>query len=205
MRSKDSALMERISDFVGDYYRMRYTSPTVRTIAEALDISKSTAHSYLVEMGKRGMLSYEDGTISNLEKIRKTKTGLFSAPLVGSIRCGDPETEVEQVEMYISLPEAIFGTGEFYLLRAVGDSMEEAGISDGDLVLIRKQDTCEKGDIVVAMDENRENTLKVYDGINKENKKAILRYANEEKYPGKKIEVTELIVQGVARHVIKAL
>ena len=45
-------------------------------------------------MGKRGMLSYEDGTISNLEKIRKTKTGLFSAPLVGSIRCGDPETEV---------------------------------------------------------------------------------------------------------------
>mgnify|MGYP000966320919 CR=1 FL=1 len=205
MRSKDSALMERISDFVGDYYRMRYTSPTVRTIAEALDISKSTAHSYLVEMGKRGLLSYEDGTISNLEKIRKTKTGLFSAPLVGSIRCGDPETEVEQVEMYISLPEAIFGTGEFYLLRAVGDSMEEAGISDGDLVLIRKQDTCEKGDIVVAMDENRENTLKVYDGINKENKKAILRYANEEKYPGKKIEVTELIVQGVARHVIKAL
>lgn len=205
MRSKDSALMERISNFVGDYYRMRYTSPTVRTIAEALDISKSTAHSYLVEMGKRGMLSYEDGTISNLEKIRKTKTGLFSAPLVGSIRCGDPETEVEQVEMYISLPEAIFGTGEFYLLRAVGDSMEEAGISDGDLVLIRKQDTCEKGDIVVAMDENRENTLKVYDGINKENKKAILRYANEEKYPGKKIEVTELIVQGVARHVIKAL
>ncbi len=205
MRSKDSALMERISNFVGDYYRMRYTSPTVRTIAEALDISKSTAHSYLVEMGKRGMLSYEDGTISNLEKIRKTKTGLFSAPLVGSIRCGDPETEVEQVEMYISLPEAIFGTGEFYLLRAVGDSMEEAGISDGDLVLIRKQDTCEKGDIVVAMDENRENTLKVYDGVNKENKKAILRYANEEKYPGKKIEVTELIVQGVARHVIKAL
>ena len=205
MRSKDSALMERISDFVGDYYRMRYTSPTVRTIAEALDISKSTAHSYLVEMGKRGMLSYEDGTISNLEKIRKTKTGLFSAPLVGSIRCGDPETEVEQVEMYISLPEAIFGTGEFYLLRAVGDSMEEAGISDGDLVLIRKQDTCEKGDIVVAMDENRENTLKVYDGVNKENKKAILRYANEEKYPGKKIEVTDLIVQGVARHVIKAL
>ena len=205
MRSKDSALMERISNFVGDYYRMRYTSPTVRTIADALDISKSTAHSYLVEMDKRGMLSYENGTVSNLEKIRKTKTGYFSAPLVGSIRCGDPETEVEQVEMYISLPEAIFGTGEFYLLRAVGDSMEDAGISNGDLVLIRKQEACEKGDIVVALDENRENTLKVYGGINKRNKKVILRYANEEKYPGKKIEVEELTVQGVARHVIKAL
>ena len=60
MRSKSSELMERISSFVGDYYRMRYTSPTVRAIAEGLDISKTTAHSYLVEMDKRGMLSYQD-------------------------------------------------------------------------------------------------------------------------------------------------
>ncbi len=205
MRSKDPALMERISDFIGDYYRMRYSSPTVRAIAKALGISKSAAYSYLVEMDQRGILSYKDGKISDLVKIAKTKTGHFSAPLVGSIRCGDPEREEEQVEMYVTLPDVLFGKGEYYLLKAVGDSMEDVGISAGDLVLIRKQTECRKGDIVVAMDQNRENTLKVYGGINSRNKKAILRYANEKVYPGKKIEVNELVVQGVAKHVIKAL
>jgi len=205
MRSKSSELMERISSFVGDYYRKKYTSPTVRAIAEGLDISKTTAHSYLVEMDKRGMLSYQDGEVRNLPKINKTPTGYFSAPLVGSIRCGDPETEEAEVEMYVSLPEAIFGKGEFYLLRAVGDSMEDEDISEGDLVLIRKQPDCEVGDIVVALDENGENTLKVYGGIDKRTKKVILKYANEAVYPGKRILVNELTVQGVAKHVIKAL
>ena len=205
MRSKSSELMERISSFVGDYYRKKYISPTVRAIAEGLGISKTTAHSYLVEMDKREMLSYQDGEVRNLPKINKTPTGYFSAPLVGSIRCGDPETEEAEVEMYVSLPEAIFGKGEFYLLRAVGDSMEDEDISEGDLVLIRKQPDCEVGDIVVALDENGENTLKVYGGIDKKTKKVILRYANEAVYPGKRILVGELTVQGVARHVIKAL
>lgn len=205
MRSKSSELMERISSFVGDYFRMKYTSPTVRAIAEGLDISKTTAHSYLVEMDKRGMLSYQDGEVRNLPKINKTQTGYFSAPLVGSIRCGDPETEEAEVEMYVSLPEAIFGKGEFYLLRAVGDSMEDEDICEGDLVLIRKQPDCEVGDIVVALDENSENTLKVYGGIDKRTKKVILKYANEAVYPGKRILVNELTIQGVAKHVIKAL
>ena len=205
MRSKSSELMERISNFVGDYYRMKYKSPTVRAIAEGLEISKTTAHSYLVEMAQRGMLIYENGEVRNLPKIEKTRTGYFSAPLVGSIRCGDPETEEEQVEMYVSLPEAIFGKGEFYLLRALGDSMEDENISEGDLVLIRKQPDCEVGDIVVALDENSENTLKVYGGIDRKTKKVILRYANEAVYPGKRILVDELTIQGVAKHVIKAL
>jgi len=151
------------------------------------------------------MLSYESGEITNLPKISKTPTGYFSAPLVGSIRCGDPEAEEAEVEMYVSLPEALFGKGEFYLLRAAGDSMEDEDICDGDLVLIRKQPDCEVGDIVVALGENGENTLKVYGGIDKRTKKVILKYANDAVYPGKKILVNELMVQGVARHVIKAL
>jgi len=83
--------------------------------------------------------------------------------------------------------------------------MEDEDICDGDLVLIRKQPDCEVGDIVVALDENGENTLKVYGGIDKRTKKVILKYANEAVYPGKRILVNELTVQGVARHVIKAL
>ena len=205
MRRKDPELMQRISDYIGDYYRQNHSTPTTREISSAMGLAPATGYKYLVEMNKQGLLSYEKGEITDLPKIKKTETGYFSAPLVGSIRCGDPETEEEQVEMYVSLPVALFGKGEFYLLRAVGDSMIDAGISEGDLVLIRKQPDCEIGDIVVALDENNENTLKIYGGIDKKSNKVILRYANEKTYPGKVILVNELVIQGVAKHVIKEL
>ena len=142
-------------------------------------------------MDRRGMLSYENGRIAGLSRMEKARTGYFSAPLVGSINCGDPETEEEQVEMYVSLPEAIFGTGRFYLLRASGDSMEDAGISDGDLILIDRKKDCAVGDIVVALDEHGENTLKRYGGIDEGSRMAVLEYANEKQYPGKKILVQD--------------
>ncbi len=205
MRHKDPELMQRISDYIGDYFRQNHSTPTTREIASAMGISPASGYNYLVAMDKAGMLTYEDGQIKDLPKIEKTRTGTFSAPLVGSIRCGDPETEEAEVEMYVSLPEAIFGKGEFYLLRAVGDSMEDEDIHEGDLILIRKQPDCEIGDIVVALDDHNENTLKVYGGIDKESRKVILKYANETVYPGKRILVNELTVQGVAKHVIKAL
>lgn len=83
--------------------------------------------------------------------------------------------------------------------------MVDEDICEGDLVLIKKQTECEVGDIVVALDENNENTLKVYGGVDKSSKKPILKYANEKEYPGKRILVGKLVVQGVAKHVIKEL
>ena len=206
IRTKNIALMNKISDFIGNYYRNEHVSPTVRAIADGTGISKSTVHSYLVEMNERKMLCYDGRrNITELPKISKTLPGYFSAPVVGSVQCGDPESEEEEVEMYVSLPSAIFGSGDFYILRASGDSMEDRGIYDGDYVLIKRQTECEPGDIVVALDENNENTLKVYAGTDPENNKAILSYANAGKYPGKKIEVAKLTVQGVAQHVISRL
>ena len=205
MRSKNPELMEKISRYIGDYYRKAHRTPTVRAIADGVGLSKSAVYNYLREMNDRGMISYEDGVVADLPKINKTETGFFSAPLVGSIRCGDPETEEEQVEMYISLPEALFGRGDFYLLRATGDSMIDAGITEGDLILIKKQPTCDIGDVVVALDQDGQNTLKIYGGIDEENGMAILEYANEEMYPGERILVSKLVVQGVAQHVIKKL
>ena len=81
--------------------------------------------------------------------------------------------------------------------------MEDAGIFEGDIVVIEKSSKCRVGDIIVAMDENKENTLKAYGGIH--NGKAVLEYMNEHVYPGKFIEVDELSVQGVARTVIKRI
>lgn len=83
--------------------------------------------------------------------------------------------------------------------------MVDAGIEDKDLVVILKQDTASVGDIVVALDDDSQNTLKTFQGIDYESGYAILRYENQEKYPDKVIRVRELVVQGVAKHVIKAL
>ena len=204
MRSKNPELMKEISTYVSDYYRIKRSSPSVSEIAKGVGIAKTTAYRYLVEMNEQGMISYDGRTIET-PQIDKCVTGYFSAPIVGSIHCGDPETEEEHVEEYVTLPESIFGKGEFYFLRASGDSMVDAGIEDKDLVVIKKQSTASVGDIVVALDEDNQNTLKTFDGIDDESGYAILKYENRRKYRNKVIRVRELVVQGVAKHVIKAL
>ena len=204
MRSKNPELMKEICTYVSDYYRIKRSSPSVSEIAKGVGIAKTTAYRYLVEMNEQGMISYDGRTIET-PQIDKCVTGYFSAPIVGSIRCGDPETEEEHVEEYVTLPESIFGKGEFYILRASGDSMVDAGIEDKDLVVIKKQSTASVGDIVVALDEDNQNTLKTFDGIDDESGYAILKYENRRKYRNKVIRVRELVVQGVAKHVIKAL
>ena len=204
MRSKSPELMKEICTCVSDYYRKWRSSPSVGEIAKAVGIAKTTAYRYLVEMNERGLLSYDGHTIET-PQINRCTTGYFSAPIVGSIHCGDPEIEEEHVEEYVSLPESIFGQGEFYILRASGDSMVDAGIEDKDLVVIRKQTTANVGDIVVALDEDNQNTLKTFAGIDEDSGYAILSFENKKRYPNKVIRVRELVVQGVAKHVIKAL
>ena len=204
MRSKNPELMKEICTYVSDYYRIRRSSPSVSEIAKAVGIAKTTAYRYLVDMNERGMISYDGHTIET-PQIDKCVSGYFSAPIVGSIHCGDPETEEEHIEEYVSLPESIFGKGQFYILRASGDSMVDTGIEDGDLVVIKKQDTASVGDIVVALDEDSQNTLKTFDGIDEESGYAILKYENRCKYRNKVIRVRELVIQGVAKHVIKSL
>ena len=203
MRSKSTELMEQISNYIGDYYRQHHSTPTTREIASTVGLSPAAGYKYLVEMDKRGMLSYENGEITNLPKISKTPTGYFSAPLVGSIRCGDPESEEALVEEYVSLPESIFGKGRFYLLRAKGDSMIDAGIEEDDLIVIQIQHEADEGDIVVALDADGQNTLKRFGGFDGEF--YLLEYMNEKRYPGKVEKVRSFVVQGVARHVIKTL
>lgn len=204
MRSKSPELMKEICTFVSDYYRAKRSSPSVSAIANGVGIAKTTAYRYLVDMNERGMISYDGHTIET-PQIDKCVSGYFSAPIVGLIHCGSPETEEEHVEEYVSLPESIFGKGEFYILRASGDSMVDIGIEDKDLVVIKKQSDASVGDIVVALDEDNQNTLKTFDGIDDESGYAILKYENRHKYRNKVIRVRELVVQGVAKHVIKAL
>ena len=83
-----------------------------------------------------------------------------SVGVIGTIACGPLAMEEEAVEQYVDLPTSLFGNGDFFILHASGDSMIGAGIDDGDLVLIRKQEEAHNGEIVVAYIEGEGNTLK---------------------------------------------
>lgn len=107
-------------------------------IAENIGIARSTAYKYLIEMDHRGMISY-DGKKIRTEIIDHSNPKMIRAAVLGNIACGLPNVAEENIEEYVSLPESLFGRGEFYILRARGESMIEAGIEDGDLVVIRKQ------------------------------------------------------------------
>ena len=179
-------------------------SDTINDVAEGVGVARSTTHRYLQELSDRNLIDYGRGILSAPQSA-KMKTAYVSAPLVGSIRCGNPEDEEESIEEYVSLPVSMFGKGDFYILRAKGDSMVDAGIDEDDLLVIERNCPALEGDIVVALDEDNQNTLKRYAGYDKDSGYYILEYENEARYPGKTIKVRSFQVQGVARHVIKSL
>lgn len=205
MNTKDPELMNRIKEFISGYYR-EYNGlmPTITQISNEMGVVRSTAYKYLVAMDKKGIISYQDGKIS-IPDMGKIIVESEQVDAVGVINCGEPALEEENLLYRTSLPTAIFGKGPFYILIAKGDSMVDAGIEPGDTLVIRKNAEPKIGDIVVALDENNENTLKRYAGIDKEAHKVVLEYMNQEIYPDKKILISSLISQGVLSHVIKAI
>ncbi len=161
MQHKDPQLMEKIRLFAMNYYREHNQMPSIRTIAEGTGMNRGSVQKYLVEMQKRGILEY-NGKIRLIHssKAPTESKDTYNAGIIGSIACGIPEDVEEYVEEYVPLPVSIFGRGELYILRASGDSMIDAGISDGDLVVVRKTTEANDGDIVVALTEETGTTLK---------------------------------------------
>ena len=198
MRSKNPELMNRICEYVERCVMRRGESPSTADIGEALGISRATAYRYLVEMDARGIISYDGGTVST-EKTVKMSPEIVMTPVVGSVPCGTPQYEEENIEEYIALPTAVFGNDDFFALRASGDSMIDAGIDDGDLVVVRKRKEAAEGDIVVAL-VNGQSTLKRF-FRDKETGRVILHPENSRM---KDIVPDECYIQGVACHIIKA-
>ena len=146
--------------FVNKYYQEHHSSPTINDVAEGVGVARSTTHRYLQELSDRNLIDYGRGILSAPQSA-KMKTAYVSAPLVGSIRCGNPEDEEESIEEYVSLPVSMFGKGDFYILRAKGDSMVDAAICDGDYVVVREQNSAVNGDIVAALLDD-EATVKTF-------------------------------------------
>ena len=153
-----------IFDFVVRYADGHGYPPTVREIGEAVGLaSPSTVHAHLANLERAGYLRRDPTKPRALELLRggveeaaAARSGREAAearllPLVGEIAAGGPLLAEENVEDHLAVPEPLSRGGEEFLLRVKGESMVEAGILHGDYVVVRRQQTAQNGDIVVAL------------------------------------------------------
>lgn len=197
MRSKDKTLMAAIEKFVSDYTDNAGISPTMQEVADGVGSSKATVQRYVAQMCEDGILDYSGyRTMTST----KTKVAAIRVPVLGTIACGIPKFAEENIEEYVRLPVALFGKGNFFILRAYGDSMIEAGIENGDLVLIRQQNYADEGQIVVALMGDEATLKRFYP----EPKKHRIRLHPENSRMDD-IYVDNCKIQGVAVKVLKEL
>ena len=192
-------IIEKIKSSIENYFILEDMSPSIREISNMVDVPKSTVQRYVAYTESQGILTKTDRGYET-KKTAKLGNDLISVPRVGSIPCGPLSEEEEHIEEYIRLPKVITGEGEFYLLTASGNSMIDAGIDDGDLVLIKVQNYAKYGDIVVALADGK-NTLKRY-MPNEEKRVIILHPENKEM---EDIVVKDIVIQGVATKIFKSV
>ena len=200
MRHKNEEYFALLENFINEYTIENGRSPSNRDMASGTGLSTATVSRYLQYMREQGMLDY-DGQ-RNIRTLRQQKMSgtMVEVPILGTIACGIPNLAEENIEEYVQLPVSVFGKGNFYLLHANGESMLDAGIEDGDLVLVRKQNYADEGQIVVALIDD-EATLKRY---YPEPQKHRVRLHPENKTM-EDIYVENCIIQGVAVKVLKDL
>lgn len=191
---KQHKVLETIRVFVldNDY------SPSVRQLGQVLRLSPATVQQHLDALEKKGFIkrtgsAYGVGLVDDEQGPR----GIVSVPVIGQIAAGEPILAVEDREDSLPLPESMLGSGEFYALRVRGRSMVEDHILDGDLVVIRRQQTAENGEVVVALLEDGAATLK---RLYREGGRFRLQPANADMAP---IYVEELEVQGKVTGIVR--
>ena len=149
----------QIWDFLVDYGDRHGYPPTVREIGEAVGLaSPSTVHAHLANLERAGLLRRDPTKPRALELIGRERSGASRPtpethvlPLVGQIAAGGPMLAEESIEGYLGVPEPLARGGDEFILRVKGDSMVNAGILEGDLVVVRRQQSARDGDIVVAL------------------------------------------------------
>lgn len=177
-----------ILDFIAAQIRERGYPPSVREIGEAVGLtSSSTVHTHLTTLQRQGYLR-RDPTKPRAIEVRYDATSGAAmdrrparhVPLLGEVAAGTDVLAQENVEELLPLPEDFTGDGSLFMLKVRGQSMIEAGILDGDYVVVRQQEQAEKGDVVVAGIPGDEATVKTY---GRKGAKVVLNPANSTMTP----------------------
>ncbi len=156
---------EKIIEYIKKVVKDKGYPPSVREICEATGLhSTSTVHAHLKRLEKRGIITRDSMkpraiTVSSDNLSVDTVTPV---PVVGRVTAGIPILANENIEEYLPLPNTLLGDGEHYILNVRGESMINAGIMDGDYVVIKKQQEANNGDIVVAMIDDEATVKRFY-------------------------------------------
>jgi repressor LexA len=155
---------KEIFDFIGTYLSKHGYPPTVREIGKAVGLhSSSTVHAHLSKLESLGVLKRDPSKPRALEvMVQRAKkavrpTGL---PLVGQVAAGSPILAEENIEDYLEVPDVVGGEDGDYILRVRGESMQDAGILEGDFVVVRPTERASDSEIVVALVGDEEATVK---------------------------------------------
>ena len=198
MQHKNEEYFHRIETFINQFYELNGVFPANYIIADALSLSTATISRYINQMKKDGRLVIGKNNKPQTVKLKKLITETVSIPIVGSISCGTPILAEENIENYILFPKAELNDGEYFFLRATGESMINIGIEAGDLVLVKKQDYIDECDVAVVLLENNATLKRVF--IDEHNHRIRLHPENDSMYD---FYVQDCIIQGLAVKVIK--
>ena len=198
MRTKSAKKAATIIDCINSFFDKEKRTPSLREIEKVTGFSRQTVQRYLWDLNENGEIKYDGRSIAtqHIESLLSAQT--IQLPVIGHIPCGLPEMQNEYTEDHIDFPVSLLGKGKYFVLYAYGDSMIDVGIEEGDLVIVRSQKEAVAGEIVVAIDDNK-NTLKrlLHDG------NRYYLHAENSNYPD--IYPEKLEIQGVAIKVIKEL
>ncbi|MBP2642232.1 MAG: lexA 2 [Firmicutes bacterium] len=162
--SNISARQEQILAFIKDTLRAKGYPPSVREIGEAVGLSSSsTVHSHLAKLEEYGFIRRDPTKPRAIDVLDETpwrQKSMIHVPLVGRVTAGQPILAVENIEETYPLPCELVGSDSSFMLTVQGDSMINAGILDGDYILVRDQDTAHNGEIIVALVDGEEATVK---------------------------------------------
>ena len=161
-----NARQKQILSYIKDFLHAKGYPPSVREIGEAVGLSSSsTVHGYLNKLETMGFIKRDPTkprAIGVLDEASWRQKKLTPVPLLGKVTAGLPITAVENIEDTFPLPTEFVGDNETFMLTVQGDSMIDAGIFDGDLIIVRSQPVANNGDIVVALVDGEEATVKRY-------------------------------------------
>jgi len=200
MQHKKQEYILAIEAFIDDYRDATGVIPTMPEIAAGVGLSTGTICKYIAHMREQGIIEYDGGqrTITT-KKGLADKSAFIYVPKLGRISCGIPKFAEENIEEYVKLPVSLFGRGDFFILEAYGDSMINAGIDEGDLVLVRQQSTADYNQIVAALIDD-EATLKRFrpqlDGT-------IRLHPENDRLEDIVVEASQCVIQGVVVKILK--
>ena len=160
MSDASRAKMQAVLDYINEYNAEYGYSPTVREICAKLSIkSTASAYYYIEKLTDEGLLSKSP---NKNRAVNFKKNASVNIPLIGTVTAGQPIFAYENYENYYSFPAGSFKGSDLFMLSVQGESMIEAGIYNGDKIIVRKQETAENGDIVVALIEDSATVKRFY-------------------------------------------